>query len=395
MFRHLLPLVLAVLSSAPLAAQELGASWLRTRSLQNALNPKLSAIPDFVAQTGPRGSDGGLRLRELEVGIQSAVDPSVRVDAFIAFPGAGLTGGHAQVEVEEAYATLTTLPWGLALRGGKFLPTFGRLNLIHAPEIDQVTRPLVLESFLGDEGLNSVGAELSASRALGDVLFEGTYAVLNDLGVEGEEQKVDVTAPDGSTVKVKVDEEESPQRRARDYAHVAKLRAARDLGADWTVDAGLSGALHQARLTEHRKLGALDWTVKWKPAQEGLYKSFLWRGEVLHSRRDVREASDINVAGGSRTPGYRTQRRGFYTYAQYQPLQRWKGGLRLDYVESPSTAGTRSPTRAVAPYVTWTLTEFNRLRFQYEYRTLPSRAHENRGFLQWTLVLGPHGAHQF
>lgn len=387
------------LAAAPGSAQELGASWLRGKGLANALNPRISAIPDFVSQTGPRGTDGGFRLREFELAVQTEVDPYARVDAFIAFPGAGLFGGHATVEVEEAYATLTQLPWGLSARGGKFLPNFGRLNMVHTHELDQVERPLVLTNFLGDEGLNSVGGEVSAARGLGSVLVEGSYAVLNDVGAEDEEKHVEIcteAAGAGCAEKVEVEVHKDPEarRRGRDLAHVAKLRGSTDFG-DWTVDSGLSGALHTPRKAEHRKLGALDLTVKWKPAQQGLYKSFLWRSELLHSVRDIREEVDVDTAAGTVTPGYVTRRRGFYTYAQYQPAQRWKGGLRFDYAESPTTGATRSPTRAVSPYVTFTLTEFNRLRAQWEYRTLASRAHENRAFLQWTLILGPHGAHPF
>lgn len=398
MFRHLLPLVLAVLSS-PAAAQEAGPSWLRGKGLANALSPRISAIPDFVAQTGPRSTDGGFRLRELEVAIQSEADAYARVDAFIAFPGAGLFGGHAKVEVEEAYATLTQLPWGVSARGGKFLANFGRLNMIHSPEVDQVDRPLVLQNFLGDEGLNGVGAEASASRSAGPILLEATYALLNDLGAEEEEKEVEVCTESAGAgcaekVKVEVKHDDEARRRARDLAHVAKLRALNDFG-DWTVDTGLSGALHTPRLAEHRKLGALDLTVKWKPQSEGLYKSFLWRSELVHAVRQIRDEVDVDSAAGTVTPGYKTERRGFYTYGQYQWARRWRGGLRLDYAESPTSGATRDPVRAVSPYVTWNLTEFDRVRLQYQYRTLASRAHENRVFLQWTLVLGPHGAHPF
>lgn len=401
MKRRLTPLLAGALAfaSVPGSAQELGAPWLRSKTLANALNPRISAIPDFVAQTGPRGTDGGFRLRELELAIQSEVDNYARVDAFIAFPGAGLFGGHAKVEVEEAYATLTQLPWGLSARGGKLLPNFGRLNMVHTHELDQVERPLALTNFLGDEGLNSVGAEVSASRAAGSFLVEGSYALLNDVGAEEEEKEVEICTESAGAgcaekVKVEVKHDDEARRRARDLAHVAKLRALSDFG-DWTVDAGLSGALHTPRLAEHRKLGALDLTVKWKPQREGLYKSFLWRSELLHAVRQIRDEVDVDTAAGTITPGYKTERRGFYTYGQYQWAQRWKGGLRLDYAESPTTGATRSPTRAVSPYATWSLTEFNRLRLQWEYRTLASRAHENRAFLQWTMVLGPHGAHQF
>ena len=395
MIRTLLAASLFAVAPLPLHAQESGPSWLRGPSLAGALNPRISLIPDFVSQTGPRGADGGFRLREVELGLQSEVDAYARFDAFISFPGKGMFGGHAKVEVEEAYATLLQAPWGLSARGGKFLAGFGRLNIVHVPELEQVDRPIVLESFLGADGLNSVGAEVGAVRAAGPVLAEATYALLNDLGAEDAEKKVNVTAPNGNTVEVKVDEDASARRRARDFAHVARLRASADIAADWTLDAGVSGALHQPRLSEHRKLGGVDLSLKWKPAQEGLYRSFLWRSELVHSRRDIRESTDLNGAAGNRVAGYRTERRGFYTYAQYQWSRRWRGGLRLDYAESPTVGATRSPTRAAAPYATWQLTEFHRARLQYEYRTLASRAHENRVFLQWTLVLGPHGAHRF
>lgn len=384
----------AVLSSGPVLAQELGASWLRGKGLPNALNPRISAIPDFVAQSGPRGSDGGMRLREFELGLQTEVDPYARVDAAIGFPGAGAFGGHAEVKVEEAYATLTQLPFGVAARAGKFLANFGRLNIVHTHELDQVDRPLALAGFLGDHGLASVGGELSASRAVGPALVEAGYALLNDVGAEAAERKVEVNAPNGDTVEVKVDDEPSARRRARDLAHVARLRAAGDAG-DWTADAGLSGALHQPRQAEHRKLGGLDLTLKWKPQGEGLYKSFLWRSELLHSRRDIRVSTNLNGANGNRVPGYRTERRGFYSYGQCQWARRWQGGLRLDYAESATNGPTRQPTRALSPYVTWRPSEFNRLRLQWQYRTLASRAHEHLAFLQWTLVLGPHGAHPF
>lgn len=386
-------------AAAPGSAQELGASWLRGKGLANALNPRISAIPDFVSQTGPRGTDGGFRLRELELALQTEVDTYARVDAFIGFPGAGAFGGHKEVKVEEAFATLTQLPWGLAVRGGKFLPNFGRLNMVHQHELDQVDRPLALENFLGDDGLNSVGGEVSAARAVGPALVEATWAVLNDVGAEAEEKHVEICSEDagaGCTAKVEVTthRDAQPRRRTRDLAHVVKLRTAADAG-DWTLDTGLSGAWHTPRAAEHRKLGGLDMTVKWKPQGQGLYRSFMWRSELIHAVRQIRDEVDVNTAAGTVTPGYRTDRRGFYTYAQYQPAQRWKGGLRFDYAESPTNGPTRQPARAVSPYVTWNLTEFNRVRLQWQYRTLASRATEKRAFLQWTLILGPHGAHQF
>ena len=56
-------------------------------------------------------------------------------------------------------------------------------------------------------------------------------------------------------------------------------------------------------------------------------------------------------------------------------------------------APARRPT-SYSPFLTWNLSEFNRLRFQYSY--LDDKVREdkaergNQFFLQWTTVLGSH-----
>jgi hypothetical protein len=71
--------------------------------------------------------------------------------------------------------------------------------------------------------------------------------------------------------------------------------------------------------------------------------------------------------------------------------------LHLAASEDPLVRDAAVPriTRAVAPYATFTLTEFNRFRIQWTRKDLPGNGKENLGFLQWTVVLGPHGAHAF
>ena len=72
------------------------------------------------------------------------------------------------------------------------------------------------------------------------------------------------------------------------------------------------------------------------------------------------------------------------------PIKEKRRPEKGDYAENLD-----SITRAVSPYVTFTLSEFNRFRLQYENLTVPGDANEHRVFLQWTVILGPHGAHAF
>lgn len=384
-------LLLSALASSLHAAETAGPAWLRSRTLANALNPKISAIADTTAETGPRRDDTRMRFREIELGFQGEVDPYSRYDLFISKPD-----GEA-VEVEEGYATLSALPGGFSLRAGRLRPVFGRLNIIHEHELDQVTRPLVLPNFLGPEGMREVGGEISRVFAPFGIYTELSYAFLNGLGEAAEEEPTTTTVADtsGNNVTVVVHEEpEKEPRRLRDFAHVGKIRAYGDLSDTMNLDGGVSGATHQPRERLHRQLLAFDLTFRWKPVAEGTYRSFLWRTEYLLSRRRLPTEFD-KLSGAFTESAARVDKRGGYSYAQYQFSRRWKAGLRGDYVEDAGTRGPRSVTRALSPYATFTLSEFNRFRLQLERRWLPNRGSENRAYFQWTLILGPHGAHPF
>jgi hypothetical protein len=352
-------------------------------------------------------------------GIQPVfTDPYARADFFVAFH----EGNSA--EIEEGYFTLLSFPWRLQARGGKLLANFGRLNMVHSHELPQVDRPLVLESFLGEEGLNDTGIEISRVFAPLGLFTEISYGLLNGLGgehghEEDEEEKVFIQALDETgaplsdlngnpifrEVVLHQNEEKTP-RTIRNFAHVGRIRFYKDITDAANLELGVSGALHQPQGHEQRKLGGLDLTFRWKPLQQGLYRSFIWRTEGIYSTRDLEEEKDIT--GAVTAPERKLDRRGAYTYVEYQAARRWRFGVRADYAEDPESKdesfiledGTirtveKSITRAVSPYVGFTLSEFNRFRVQYSRNHLPSGEDEDRGFFQWTVVLGPHGAHPF
>lgn len=397
--------ILVIFLSASAAWGE-DASWLRTRTAANVLNPNLSVIGDMVGNTGPmyRSGTNRLSLREVEVGLQANVDPYARGDFFISLPE-----GEA-VELEEGYITLLTLPLGLKARGGKFRPSFGRLNMVHPHELPFVNAPHAIAQFLGEEGLNDTGGEVSRIFGLGEIFTEVSYSLLNGLGAAEAAEPVTTTVTDtnGNLVTVRVQPAESTQERQfRNFAHVGRVRFYKDLTDAANLELGVSGALHQPKEGKQTKLGGTDLTFRWKPVQEGLYKSFTWRGEFIYSDRWLPEETDP-LTGAVTTAERRLHRRAAYSYIEIQPARRWKFGVLGDYAEAPESLdaiitlqdGTsrmveKSITRSVAPFVTFTLSEFNRFRLQYENRTIPGDDVEHRVFFQWTIVLGPHGSHPF
>src|SRR3989344_5891739 len=150
LFKSFLKFVFMITLLSTSSAWGADASWLRTRTAANVLNPNISIIGDIVGNTGPmhRADSNRLSFRESEIGLQANVDPYARADFFVSLPES------EAVELEEGYITLLTLPLGLKARGGKFRANFGRFNMTHPHELPFVNPPHAITQFLGAEGLN-------------------------------------------------------------------------------------------------------------------------------------------------------------------------------------------------------------------------------------------------
>ncbi|MBI4376811.1 MAG: hypothetical protein HY549_10235 [Elusimicrobia bacterium] len=376
---------------AAVDAQE-SASWLRSRTLANALNPRISVLGHVIAQSGPTRAETDLALQEVELGLQSEIDPYGRADFFIAKP-------HGEgVEIEEGYFTLTSLPAGLQARGGKFLASFGKLNMLHRFERPGVNSPLVLDRFLGPEGLVGTGGELARVLAPFGIFTELSYAFLQDLGEadpEAEAATATVIDANGNTATVPIHEEQAAApRRARDYAHVARARAYSDLTDAANIELGVSGASHQPTGALHRRLLGADVTLRWRRPEQSQYRGLIWRSEMIWSRRVLPAEFDA-VSGAFVDDPARIDRRSLYSLLEFQVDRRWFVGVRADYAEQASARAGRAPTRALAPFVMFSPSEFQRLTAQYDARVRPSGSTDHLAALKWTVVLGPHGAHPF
>src|SRR5437870_1968064 len=77
-------------------------------------------------------------------GFAASVDPFVRAYSFV-------TGSRDGVDVEEAAAITSSLPWNLTAKGGRFFADFGRFSKIHDHELPFVNRPLSMDRVIGGE----------------------------------------------------------------------------------------------------------------------------------------------------------------------------------------------------------------------------------------------------
>src|SRR5207248_1513652 len=121
---------------------------------QRRAPPLLSGDDTDLHAEGTRHAVG-FTAQEVELAFSAIVDPYLKGEVYLTIPN--LEG----IEVEEAFATSTSLPWNLQIKGGSFRSAFGRQNGQHLHVQDFTRRPLINAAFLGADGLRGPGAQIS------------------------------------------------------------------------------------------------------------------------------------------------------------------------------------------------------------------------------------------
>lgn len=322
-----------------------------------SLLPDISLIANVVGgwfSEEPAGEVGhdpartGFTFQEVELVFQSVIDPYFKADVFLGFHEEG-------VELEEAYFTTLGLPRGFQIRGGKMLLPFGRQNQKHLHVWDFVDNNLVNKYLLGAEALSELGIELS-------YLFPTPFF----LQVQGTFSNGDNDASFGGT-------------RTKDFLYQGRVSSSFDFGRDVTLLLGGSGAFgfNDTGAGNDTRVFGGDVMIKWKPRA---YRSLVWQTEYINRSKEL--------PVGRQTDG------GLYSYVDWQFAKRWHAGLRYDQMGLPEGLILRE--FRVTPAVTFSPTEFSRLRLQYEMgkvRAIGDATHAV--FLQMQFNMGPHGAHAF
>ena len=247
---------------------------------------------------------------------------------------------------------------------GKFRADFGKFNRTHPPETPFADRPLATLAFLGEEGLVTTGASLSA-------------LIPNPLNLYW-----DATANLGNVP----DAEEQPTFTAdtrSDLLTVARtsLFVPAGASADFNLGVSYANALHRPefRATEGNRaqLGAGDVTFRWKNPRRSLYRSLLVQSELI-ALQGSREGAERHL--------------GWFGYALYQLARQWKVGGRYDWTESP---GAHENSTGALALVQYQPSEFSTMSVQLRRTWLPGDVAEDAAFFKWIFNIGPHGAHPY
>ncbi len=343
------------------------------QSAPSTFNPAIGMVIDATAEhLGKAG--GNFNFRAAELGLSASVDPYARAYAFI-------NGNNNGVEVEEAAMFTTSLPWNLTAKGGRFFADFGRLPKYHQDALPFVNFPLSIDRMIGGES-QADGAELYYLFPT-PFFLRATFGGYNKIGAENEQ--VDNLKP----------------RSASRFTYMGRLNTYFDLTDNHSIELGSSLAYTPSVRLQgdasggDRILGGVDLTYRYQPLASTLYQGFTWGSEFYNNSQrfpvdvEVPNEDDPSILE-TRTVGKRQQSYGGYSYVDLKLNKNWSTGFLFDY--APVVDNPRQRTLSYSPYLTWYLSEFNRLRFQYSYLSNNFKADKalngNQFFVQWTTVIG-------
>jgi hypothetical protein len=374
---------------APVMASAAGKNFLNL-SLDGLVAAGASTARDIEALQpgGHDPSQRGFTIQNVEAVFEGAVDPYFKGQANIVLQ---ITPeGETQVELEEVYATSTSLPRGLQFKAGQFFSEFGRLNTQHPHSWDFVDQPLVNGRFFGPDGLRSAGARISWLIPT-SYYSEAFLSVQNSQG----ETATSFRGVPGETFFGR-DIQERPVAKVTDLLIVPRYAASFDLSDTQTLLVGASGAFGPNGTGDSGKtrIYGIDGFWKWKPTNA--FRGFPFvkiQGEIMQRRASV---------GASALQGLEAAT--FHDYGGYlQVSWGYKAGrilgLRFDRVggdQGDPSDDALAPRWRVSPALTWFPTEYSKLRLQYNFdRRGPLLDDAHSLWLQLEFLLGAHAAHKF
>jgi len=325
-------------------------------------------------QTGGHDpSTPGFNLQQLEMSVNTAVDPYFRFTGNIVFSQFG-------VEVEEAYAATTALPANLQLRAGQFLTLFGRLNPTHPHSWDFVDQPFALGRVFGGEGNRGLGVEASWLSPL--PWFLEVVGSVTDARGEGTARSFLGSSGEGVS---------SPL----DFQFTGAVKQFFPLADELSLVWGLSAADGPAPTGYRNRADVFgtDVYLKYRPLSEGSNTIVALQGELFYRRRQVPQDVLSDLSGYGQLLWRFSQRwaaAGRYEFGT--PARGLDGAIADDALDPDWTANRQR----VSANVTFWPTEFSRLRLQAATDLVGWREQPDTSvFLALEVVMGAHGAHAF
>ncbi|HON25608.1 MAG TPA: hypothetical protein P5317_03810 [Myxococcota bacterium] len=352
-----------------------------TQPLKDAVGPKVAEyIPNisvvldvgFGATFGSKqlitdGSMGpnGFSLLCADLEIEGHVDRFFRY-AFL-FDFAGL-------EIEEAYIATTALPIGMQIRAGYMFVPFGRQNPRHIHNWNFISQTLTQTRFMGEGKFAALGAEL---------LFD--LPLPWEMQISGQILDAHEATHFHSSSFATVEQTNAGKFDGmEDFVYTARILNGFDLGEDFELLWGLSGAWGQSpyKAGARSDLYGTELRLNWIPAPKKVAVGMTV--EYLIRKMDVPEGTLLDHGG----------------YIELDALvhPEWMLGFRAEYTDvisgvMPESEQLWGREWRAGVSTTFIPTSFSKLRLQYEIRHRGSLSHAV--FLQLEVGAGEDISYEF
>jgi len=296
------------------------------------------------------------------------------------------------IEIEEAYATTTSLPYHLKAKIGKFKSDFGYLNAKHAHNYNFVESPLIYQALLGDHGINEKGIQLQY------IIPSSIYMMAGVEMLRGENEQ-----SFGTDGFLDVEDVSQPS------LWLGYLKTSFEI-AEGTLLAGVSIAQGESRIDhledeEGPHAFAGDTTLY---GVDFVYKRYFsannaitWQNEYIYRELD---GSQYKLDNSSIL--LTKKQAGFYSELIYQHDKNYRAGVRYsaitqnDVLANGMDKDMTDDIAVTSAMIEYNFSEYSRLRLQYNhngslYNEDGIKNNKDEILLQFNYSIGAHGAHSF
>lgn len=360
----------------------------------------------------------GFTLQQIELSMLGAVDPYFTGEVHLIYFLD--QEGESRFELEEAFATSTSLPWNLEVEAGHFFTEFGRINPRHPHTWTWQDAPVIHSRLFGEDGLRAPGVRVGWLAPL-PWFSEVHFGVQNARGETmvsflSSDEAVEERGGIGGRPFVERD-----TKAANELIYL--LRWVNGFDVSDTISAQLGGSFLRGPNASgpdgRTHVFGADFVAKWRPlASDRGWPFVLFEAEAMHRtfhadgfQGVLEEEGEEPEDGESLLIPRQTLRDwGFYAQLLYGFTRGWAVGLRGEYATGKGrgfdleTGGFvsrdvdpfRNDRFRVSPMVLWQPTEFSRLRLQYNYDWADHlKAHAHSVWVGLDISLGAHPAHTY
>lgn len=354
----------------------------------------------------------GFTLQQAELALAGAVDPYFRVDTHLT--SVIDPEGETIVELEEAYATTTSLPYGLQVKAGHYLTEFGRINPVHLHDWDWGDQPVIVSRVFGGDGLRAPGARVSYVPQT-ETYYEFLLGVQNASGETVKSFLANEEVYDEEGIGGRFFEERDV-RAFNDVLWTARASSSISIDDTKVFNYGASmlfGPNATGNAGETFVYGA-DFVFLWRPVSNDKgFPFFKVQGEWIGREFDAQEQTDENdplITGDEvLLPGDTLRDHGFFLQGLWGFQRGWSTGLRAEIATGSgesydADADTfsraldfdRTDRLRVSPILVYQPSEFTRIRLQYNYDESDhlGDSGEHSIWLTFQTLIGVHQPHR-